>query len=557
MRDHLVLHINGTRQVVRAPDAFLPLSDFLRRRLGLVGTKIVCSEGDCGACTVLVGRLNPPPSKGREQPSTADPKSAERRAVVFAEGRGGIPASASAPRAPEPSFTYLPVDSCIQFMFQLDGSHVVTVEGLRPDGALNPVQQAMIDCHGSQCGFCTPGFVMAMTGLLEAEGEIDEPNWRRGLTGNLCRCTGYTPILDAALKVCEADHQRLNDLYPPAPILADVAATAADPIELTSSTQRVACPATLDEALAFLAANPDARLIAGATDVGVRTNKSGRLPPTILDLNRVTELDFIRVENNTLIAGARATWTSLLDACSSYPPPSKGGAREGIPARRLNGAQEPSAPHDTHPLLSEKSPLCPEFARILAIFGAPQIRHVGTIGGNIANASPIADSLPFLYVTEATLILASAAGRREVNINNFYHGYKQLDLKLSELIAEVRIPLPPPDETLRLYKVSRRRDLDISTFTAAIRLRLGGEIIETAAIAVGGVGPTVLRARKTEQYLAGQPFTEETMQAAGDLAAGEVTPITDVRGAADYRSQLTRNVLLKFYHQSQPNLAPA
>jgi xanthine dehydrogenase small subunit len=502
MRDHLVLTINGACHTVRGRDALLSLSDYLRRRLALTGTKIVCSEGDCGACTVLIGRPVRPVTQ-----------------LATRSNRAAHSISSALPIAPS-AFTYLPVDSCIQFMFQLDSAHVVTVEGLRPDrplleNALNGVQQAMVDCHGSQCGFCTPGFVMAMTGLLEADDAV-EADWRRGLTGNLCRCTGYVPILDAAAQACEADYAPLNELYPSEPLLADLAPTKSDSIEITcdimGQPHRVACPATLMDALTFLAANPDARVVAGATDIGVRANKSGRLPATILDLNRVDELDFIRVEAGTLTAGARATWTALLAASNDAAP---------------------------------------EFARILSIFGAPQIRHVGTIGGNIANGSPIADSLPFLYVMEATLVLASAAGRREVNVNDFYHGYKQLDLKPGELIAEVRIPLPAADETLRLYKVSRRRDLDISTFTAAIRMRLSGEMIESASLAFGGVGPTVLRARQTESYLAGQPFTEQTMQRAADLAASEVTPITDVRGAADYRTQLTRNVLLKFFHQIQ------
>jgi xanthine dehydrogenase small subunit len=482
MRDHLVLYINGARHTVRGADALLSLSDFLRRRLGLVGTKIVCSEGDCGACSVLIGRPTP-----------------ERNA-----------------------FKYLPVDSCIQFMFQLDGTHVLTVEGVRPDRQLNAVQQAMVDCHGSQCGFCTPGFVVAMTGLLEeSNGDaFDEQAWRRGLTGNLCRCTGYTPILDAAAQASDAEGARLNDLYLAAPMLADLDRHASDGIELstpvsagsTEAARRVACPARLDGALTFLAANPGARVVAGATDLGVRVNKSGQLPATILDLNRVAELDYVRVHRDALVAGARANWTALLAACSSAAP---------------------------------------EFARILERFGAPQIRHVGTIGGNIANASPIADSLPFLFVMEATLTLASAAGRREVAINDFYHGYKQFDLRPDELIVEVRIPLPAADEQLRLHKVSRRRDLDISTFTAAIRMRLDGEQIERASIALGGVGPTVVRARRAEQFLVGQAFAQATMQAAGDVAAAEIAPITDVRGAADYRRQLARNVFVKFYYQTQ------
>jgi xanthine dehydrogenase small subunit len=195
--------------------------------------------------------------------------------------------------------------------------------------------------------------------------------------------------------------------------------------------------------------------------------------------------------------------------------------------------------------------ILPEFYKIVAVFGAPQIRHVGTIGGNIANASPIADSLPFLHVMEGVLELQSAAGRRQVNINDFYKGYKQFDLRPGELIARIRIPLPAVGELLRLYKVSRRRDLDISTFTAAIRMRLDGDSIADASIAFGAVGPIVIRARKTESFLRGRAFAEETMRLAGDVAVAEITPISDVRGAADYRFQLTRNVLLKFFHETQ------
>jgi xanthine dehydrogenase small subunit len=528
MRDHLVLYINGARQEVSGPDALLSLADFLRTRRGLVSTKIVCSEGDCGACTVLIGRPN------LKEPAAARTSSNGRQSEI---------------RNQKSEIRYLPVDSCIQFMFQLDGAHIVTAEGLRPDGALNHVQQAMIDCHGSQCGFCTPGFVMAMTGLLEQHDCLDEPRLRSGLTGNLCRCTGYTPILEAGLLASAAPQQRLSDLYPEAPMLADLAPVANDDIDIQrltgGSAQRVACPRTLDAALAFLAANPTATIVAGATDVGVRANKARRLPPVILDLNRVAELETVTITNGQLRAGARATWTAIMAAC--------------LRTTAIAGAA------------------LPEFTRILQLFGAPQIRHVGTIGGNIANASPIADSLPFLFVMDAVLTLTSASRRREVNINDFYHGYKQLELKPGELITDVRLELPDPEDVLRLYKVSRRRDLDIAGFTAAIRLRLsppppkgdpgytpsqfddGGksDIIARASIALGAVGPTVLRARRAEKFLLGKPLTEEVMQAAGDVIVEEITPITDVRGSADYRRQLARNVLLKFYHQTQGELLTA
>jgi xanthine dehydrogenase small subunit len=320
-------------------------------------------------------------------------------------------------------------------------------------------------------------------------------------------------------------------------MLVELERLRADPVTLHAEwfgePHIAACPTTLAGALDFLAEHPTATIVAGATDIGVRVNKSGRFPPVILDLNRIPGLDGVRIENNTLIAGARASWTSLLATCHSAPS-----------SRPSGGAA------------------APEFARILSTFGAPQIRHVGTIGGNIANASPIADAIPFLYVMEATLTLArfASAGRstREVNINNFYRGYKKLDLQPGELITEVRISLPDVDEHLRLYKVTRRRDLDISGFTAAIRLRLSeNDEISHASIALGAVGPTVLRPRRTEQFLIGKPLSEETMQAAGDLAVEEITPIDDVRGSANYRRQLTRNVFMKFYYQTQGDLTPA
>jgi xanthine dehydrogenase small subunit len=438
------------------------------------------------------------------------------------KAESGKPSSTSAIRFPLSAFSYLPIDSCIQFLVQLDGTHIVTVEGLRPDGKLNAVQEALVQCHGSQCGFCTPGFVMAMTGMLEECERFDDETLRAGLTGNLCRCTGYTPIIESGLACAELDFQRINEHYRPESMLAEFAGLQDSPVKLHAEwlgQPHVAfAPPTLKDALNFLAENPTATIIAGATDLGVRINKVKRIPPTILDLNRIADLDGVEFANGELRCGARASWTSMLNACASAVP---------------------------------------QFADILSRFGGPQIRHAGTIAGNIANGSPIADSLPFLFVMEATLTLASAAGSREVNINDFYHGYKQLELKPGELITEVRIPLPAQDERLQLYKISRRRDLDISGFTASIRLRLSAETIERACIALGGVGPTVLRARQTEQYLIGREITEETMQAAGELATSEVSPISDVRGSADYRRQLTRNIFLKFYHHTKSDLVTA
>jgi xanthine dehydrogenase small subunit len=417
---------------------------------------------------------------------------------------------------------YRPVDACIQFIFQLEGTHIITIEGLGGETDPSPIQQAMIDCHGSQCGFCTPGFVVAMTALLEQKPELDEARLRYGLTGNLCRCTGYVPIIEAGVAAEHERHARLDARYPPAPMLAEFDRRRLQTIELSdpSSDAVHVCrsAASLNDALEFLNQHPDAAIVAGATDIGVRINKSTTIPPKLLDLNRVTELDSVAVEDGELVLGTRASWTALEEVC------------EG---------------------------LIPEFHKIITVFGAPQIRHVGTIGGNIANASPIADSLPFLYVMEAALELRSVRGSRNVNINDFYKGYKKLDLLPGELIARVRVPLPADDELLRLYKVSRRRDLDIASFTAAIRIRLDGDTIAESALAFGAVGPTVIRARQTEEFLRGRTLDENTMLRAGDVAVAEISPISDVRGAADYRYQLTRNILLKFYHETQSLAVPA
>jgi len=493
MRDHVILWVNGRRREVRGADAFLTTSDYLRRRLGLVGTKIVCAEGDCGACTVLVGR-------------------------------------------PEPEGTrWQPIDSCIRFLFQLDGCHLVTVEGLARDGELAPVQQALVECHGSQCGFCTPGFVMTLAAACHAGTERCDASgddtlataidWRRELSGNLCRCTGYVPIVEAAERAA-VESGWLAERYPDAAWAdearrlrddsLDVCGTVAgrDPAGPTAGPRRLFMPTTLAEALAIRAAHPEARVVAGATDLGVQWNKGLLDVAAWLDLGRAADLAAIDLEETAagpvLVAGGTCSWTDHLAACRTH---------------------------------------CPALVPVLEVFGGPQIRHVGTLGGNIVNGSPIADSLPLLFATDAELELASVRGRRTVPITAFFTGYRQTVLAPDELLVRVRMPLPAADELVRCYKVSRRLDLDISTFTAAIRVTVSGDTIRAAAVAYGGVGPTVRRLSATEARLVGRPFTEETFREAGRVAVTEITPITDVRGSRDYRLALARNVLLKFFHE--------
>ena len=411
------------------------------------------------------------------------------------------------------------MDSCIRFVFQLDGQHIVTVEGLSSvTDQLNGVQQAMVDCHGSQCGFCTPGFVVAMTGMFQETDQLSVEEIRHGLTGNLCRCTGYSPIIEAASQVDVARNTKMAEIYPAAKLLEQFSADHDEDIAISFPANddrhacQVFCPASLRAATKILKTYPEARIIAGATDLGVQFNKGHLQATTFLDLNRVGEMAGVVIRKHTIVAGARATWAEIEDI-----------TRHSVP----------------------------QFQEIVSLFGSPQIRHVGTLGGNLINASPIADSIPFLFVCEAVLTMTSADGERTVNINDFYTDYKKFDLRPGELLTQIEIPLLAEIAALRLYKISRRRDLDISTFTAAIYLEIRDDVITSARVAYGAVGPVVLRMNDTESFLIGKPFSLETMQQAGEVVVGEITPLTDVRGSSDYRNDLARNVLVKYFHQRQ------
>jgi xanthine dehydrogenase small subunit len=468
MRDELLLYVNGRRCLIRGETAFSSLADFLRADRQLTGTKVVCAEGDCGACNVLVGRL---------------------------DGDG---------------LRYEPVDACIQLLYQLDGKHVVTVEGLRPNGELHPVQQAMVGHHGSQCGYCTPGFVMALAGLEQGGAAADPDVVRLALTGNLCRCTGYLPILEAA--AAAGTRPSLAELYPSRDLVADLRQSARIPVRLQAPGGRsFFAPRSLAEAVAFKADHPEAVIVAGATELGVLRNKKGLEPPTLMSLAHVSDLDRITGFDHAVSIGANVTWAQV-----------EAFAR----------------------------PVLPELYRLVIRFGSPQIRNVATLVGNVANGSPIADVLPFLFVMEAEVEALGMAGRRCVAITDFYKGYKVKDLAPEEILTGVTVPLPAPDELWKLYKVSRRNDLDIATFGAAVRLKKAGDVITRAYVAYGGVAPTVVRLPATEAFFQGKLLAEETFRAAGRVARSEIQPITDVRGSRDFRLLLAETILLKFYFEA-------
>ncbi len=472
MRDYVKLFINGAPHQISGADSLLPLSSYLRYQKSLTGTKVVCEEGDCGACTVLLGRLN------------GDNK-----------------------------LSYEIIDSCIHFMFQLDGCHIISVEGLSPQGKLHQVQEAMIKYFGSQCGFCTPGFIVAIADLVEKEDFIDQKKIKDKLTGNLCRCTGYEPIVKACLALNDEKSQKITDEYNNKAIVETVKPLQQETVVLKiddhGAERTVYIPKDVESALKYKAKDPDVKLVAGATDVGVQVNKEVIAPASFMPLGHLSELSYVNIDSGRVQIGALTSWSKVRD---------------------------------------ELVEALPQFTRIIDIFASEQIKNVGTIGGNIANASPIADSLPFLHIIDAELSLRSEDGERNVNINDFYIGYKKLDLKPNELITSISFNLPNGD--MNLYKVSKRKDLDISTFTAAIMIESKFNKVTSARIAYGGVGPVILRLPKTEAFLVDRPLNEETFKAAGKIAKTEITPISDVRASKDFRFMLAENILLKFYFET-------
>lgn len=464
MRDFVLLYVNGRRSEVRGSAVFQPLSDLLRNERRLVGTKIVCAEGDCGSCTVLLGR----PRDGKLE--------------------------------------YRPVTSCIQYVAQLDGAHVVTVEGLSDAGQLNPVQESFVANHGAQCGFCTPGFMASLCGLFETNPQPTRHETTRALVGNLCRCTGYDSILASAAAVDGTKLPRLSQRYPEAKLVAELSQAAKQSVAIADGQRQMFKPATLDEAVQLRAAHPEAAILAGGTDLGVVWNKGKREVNSLLCLGEVAELREQFVNDGVWTIGAGVTLSDVERAASD---------------------------------------LIPAFAVMLERFGSPPIRNAGTIGGNIANGSPIGDTMPCLFALGGAVELIGPGGARRVKLDEFYVGYRKTVMRSDELIARVVVPLPSDDERFAVHKVSKRLDLDISTFAAALWVRMDGETVVEARVAYGGVAATIVRVPQAEAALVGNSLDDATLRAAGRAARTAIKPISDVRGSDEYRRLLAENVLLK------------
>ncbi|MFT7570960.1 MAG: xanthine dehydrogenase small subunit [Paracoccaceae bacterium] len=448
--------LNGTPHEVGEISPTTTMLDYVRENLHMTGTKEGCAEGDCGACTV----------------------------VRVIDGK------------------FEAVNSCLMQIGQADGLEILTVEGLEAinGGALTPVQDAMATGDGTQCGFCTPGFIGALFALEQSGelsgGDVSDDVIHDALAGNLCRCTGYRPIVEAARSACGA----VVD-YTPQPAIDRSS-------EHATADQVFHVPQTLSDLTRLRGQYPKAMLLSGGTDLGLSVSKDRQKPAVVIHTAHVAELLKIEETDEVLILGAAVTYTRAL------------------------------------PYIDR---LYPSFAEMIRRIGSRQIRNLGTIGGNIGNASPIGDTPPCLIALDATITLASAAGEREIAIEDFFLDYRKTDLHPGEVISTIRIPKLTDAQSFRTYKVSKRYDQDISAVIGGYRLTFDGDTVTDARIAYGGMAATPKRAPAMEAGLTGAAWSEDAAAAAGLKAAEDFAPLTDHRATAEYRSRVAANLCTRLY----------
>jgi xanthine dehydrogenase small subunit len=472
-------YYHGRIHTVETADATRTVLNHLREDLHCTGTKEGCAEGDCGACTVVVGEP---------------------------DGESGLKLRA--------------LNACIQLLPTLDGRSLFTVEDLQgADGALHPVQRALVDCHGSQCGFCTPGFAMSMWALYAGTDPAAGPPTRGeindALSGNLCRCTGYRPIIDAAVAMFDHPRAQQPDTAAAAAALRTIARTGTLSLQYrdTFGEHMFYAPRTLDEFARLRLEQPQARILAGGTDIALWVTKQFRALGDILYIGNVAELAGIAEDAQTLTIGAAV---SLEDAYRAL------------------------------------AAVYPEMAELWSRFASLPVRNAGTLGGNLANGSPIGDSMPPLIALDARVVLRRGERERTLPLDAFYLGYQHNALEPGEFLAEVRVPKPAPDLRLRVYKLSKRRDQDISAVCAAFALHVRDDgTVAGARVAFGGMAATPRRAPATEAALLGQRWDADTAARAMDALDTDYTPLSDMRASAAYRSRAARALLHRYYLETR------
>jgi xanthine dehydrogenase small subunit len=452
------------------PTPTTTLLNYLRSLPEHKGVKEGCAEGDCGACTVVLGE-----------------------------------------RQTDGSIRYKSIDSCLVFLPMLHGKQLITVENLKDqNGELHPVQHEMVETSGSQCGYCTPGIVMSLFSLYKNHDHPSRLEIDDALTGNLCRCTGYKPIVEAAAKSCV--HQGKDHLTKLEPQTANLLRSIPnDSLQLKSPQQRYHQPATLQEALELKRQYPDANVINGATDIALRVTKRHELLKYIIDLSAVSELKEILESGPAISIGAGVS------------------LNEAMPISKTN---------------------FPALYDMLAVFGSQQIRNLATFGGNLGTASPIGDTLPVLMAYNGSIVLQNPDGRREVPLDEYVTGYRTTVRKLDELIAAIVIPKVADGAIVKSYKVSKRKDLDISTVSSGFRLELnGGTTVKKIKLVYGGMAERTKRASAAEQFLTNRKWERKVVEVAMGLIDKEFNPISDARSGAEFRKIAARNLLLKFWSE--------
>ncbi len=470
LRKNLRFYLNGDLVELDTVEPDRTLLDFLRIERVLRGTKEGCAEGDCGACTVLIGEL----------------------------GDGDL--------------SYMPVTACICLLVMLDGKHVVTVEHLSGrDGQLHPVQQAMVDEHGSQCGFCTPGFVMSLYGLWLTNPNPSVAQIEQALQGNLCRCTGYAPIVRAAQSISNYGQAAEDALNAERADMAGKLRALRDEQRVVVSSARgeAIIPANVDDLAEVLDDHPEATIVAGATDVGLWVTKFMREIAPVVVIGHL--MRNISVEDGRIVFGAGVSYSGAIRTIAEHIP----------------GMEE-----------------------LVGRIGGWQVRNMGTLGGNIANGSPIGDTPPPLIALGAEITLRKGNARRVVALEDFFIDYGKQDRAKGEFVESIAVPLLPEGEIFGVHKVTKRRDEDITATLGAFRVKIVDGVVKNAVIAYGGMAGTPKRARAVEKALVGKPWAMETVEGALSAYEEDYQPLSDWRASADYRMLAAKNLLKRFHLES-------